>query len=128
MKKSYPLEIVLSLTTGVLLKKGAFGDLHELAEHVAGHAIWSHEFAQKALWEQLRDMVYVQHPRLREAAEYDKPDDVRIAEYLPAYVDKAVAQFGATVEIEGGHSERSESPVESLLRLAPDSTVVVVET
>lgn len=45
--RQFPTEVIASIATGVLLCK--FGDLHEAAEYLMGHPIWTHYFASKEL-------------------------------------------------------------------------------
>lgn len=124
MTKSYPVEVVLSATTGVLLKHHGFDELHELAEHVLGHPVWTHEFADAGTVRRLRDAVLAQHPALRDAEPWAPDGD--LAAYLAGYVERARARYGATLEVEAGTGERTESPLASMQRLAPDKPIVVV--
>jgi uncharacterized Zn finger protein len=118
MQKSYPIEIILSLTTGFLLKEGGFSEMHGLVEHVLGHPVWTHEFADKALWERTRELVFAQHPQLRDAEAFDRAAAKRdVATYLTSYVSRAVARYGATLEIQQGATEREENPIESAERI-----------
>jgi hypothetical protein len=126
MKKTFAIEVVLGLTTGVLLKRGGFGEIHELAEHVAGHSIWTHEFADKRVWSELSEKLFAQHPRLRDAEQFAKPEPGALGNYLAEYVARAVATFGASLEIEGGTEARTESPLQSLERLAPGKPAVIL--
>lgn len=127
MKKKFSLSVVLSLTTGRMLGRH-FAEMHELAEHVAGHPIWTHEFAERALWERLRELVFEQHPRLREALEIvcDSKDPATIDLIIRDYLDENEEKFGATFEFEQGSGERSESPIESMQRVAPGKPIIVV--
>ena len=43
---------IIGAYTGVLA--GPFGDVRGLAEQKLGHPIWTHEFANPELWEQLK--------------------------------------------------------------------------
>lgn len=124
-KKQFPIEIVLSLTTGILLKQGGFGEMQELAEHVLGHPVWTHEFAEKALWEKMNEAVFAQHPSLRNAEVFERPAEDLDA-YLDAYVSRAIARFGATLEIERGSVERTESPFANARRVIGDKPIVAV--
>lgn len=36
---------------------GPFSDIHELAEKLAGRSLWTHEFADPKLCEELRELV-----------------------------------------------------------------------
>jgi len=103
MMKAYPIEIVLSLTTGFLLKEGGFGDMHELVEWVLGHPVWTHELADKGFFARLQEAVFAQHPDLRTAEIVDvdkmKPD---IKTYLEDYTARAIEKYGRLIEVQNG--------------------------
>lgn len=127
MKKTFQLADVLTLTTGRLLTD--FHKLHELAEHIAGHPIWTHEFADKKLCDRLRERVFEQYPALRDALMIPIQEGVdpavirlRIHEYLKENQEK----FGAEFEFEQGGETRTENPIESLQRIAPGKPVLAV--
>lgn len=63
--KKYPVEVVLSITTGRLLC--AFGELHECCEFLVGGPIFTHQFAHRPFTEELKDGILLQHPQLRDA-------------------------------------------------------------
>lgn len=91
------------LTTGVLLT--GFSALHEAAEQVIGHPIWSHEFGSKETSDALRDAVLGQFP--------DMP--VSIAPEGWEYTRDAVrSQFGTAVIVQKGSSTRTKHPVDTL--------------
>lgn len=120
-KRRFPLGIVLSLTTGKLLVEGGFADMSELAEFVVGHSIYTHEMAERALWDRMKEKLIVQHPQLQAVnAETITQDNFR--EILAEHE----AHFGKTLLIESGSDERHESPLESLERIAPGRPVVVL--
>lgn|SRR5574337_444948 len=114
--KNYATDIVLSLTTGILLKQGGFGDMQDLCEHIAGHPIWTHELADKAFVQKLVDAVHAQHPQLKDVEEW-KPGGEDLYAYLHGYVSRQVEKFGASLPIETANFERTESPMQSLERL-----------
>lgn len=62
--KTYPTEVVLSISTGRLLCR--FSDMHELIEYISGQPIFTHMLASKALSEALSEAIFKQHPQLRE--------------------------------------------------------------
>lgn len=120
MKKTFPIEVVLSLTTGVLLvgkERGGFGAVHEIAEHVAGHPIWTHEFAERSLWHRLTDAVFAQHPAMVSAEAFEKPADVPMDDYIVGYVSRARCRFGNELAIEQGSEHRTENPIASAERI-----------
>lgn len=127
MTKSYPIEIILSLTTGRLLKEHGFGDMHELAEHVLGHPVWTHEFAERSLWSRMSEMVLAQHPALRDAETFDADAaKASLDAYLAGYVERARARFGVSLDIVAGTGERTEDPLTSAERLMPGKPIVGV--
>ncbi len=127
MKKTYPTEIVLSLTTGYLLKQGGLGEIQDLAEHVAGHSIFTHELVDKQLVTKLVARVHEQHPQLAYVDKFAPEiisDDLLRGAYTRAYVTHQIAKYGAELEIEGGTGERAENPVESFQRLIAKARVL----
>lgn len=46
---------IVGLFTGIAC--GPFSDIHELAERLVGHPIWTHQFANKELCSKLKDLV-----------------------------------------------------------------------
>lgn len=110
LTKEFPTEAVLSLTTDRLLCD--FGVMHELAEWVLGHPVWTHEFADKGLWERMKAKLFEQHPSL---ADFDVS---RLTEWnWSIYVEKARKQFGPRLAVTQGDAGRTESPVDSAVRL-----------
>ena len=60
--KKFPTEVVLSITTGVLMCD--FGQMQECCEFLMGMPIWTHQFAYGPLIEKLKSRVLKQHPQL----------------------------------------------------------------
>lgn len=107
---------VLSLTSGICLTE--FDKMHEFCEWIMGHSVWTHEFADRALWGRMRIAVYKQHPEL-ESFVITKDDwKERSAE--------AVERFGPTIDFKCGDNERTESPMESAARMFPDKPVIAL--
>lgn len=117
--KTFSTAAVVSLTSGLLLCK--FSDMHELAEHVMGHPIWTHEFASKPLWELMRSKLLEQHPGLPVDAEgYDKGN---WQDFLAA----ACVKFGETLEIAKGEEVRAADPVTTArAMLGPDKPIIAI--
>lgn len=114
--KTYSTPIVLSLTTGILLVQGGFGDMQDLCEHIAGRPIWTHELADKALVEKLVAAVHEQHPQLKDVEKWN-PDGQDLHTYLHGYVARQMEKFGPSLEVKSVNIERTESPLASLERL-----------
>lgn len=119
MSKDFPLGVVLSLTTGKMLCN--FRDMHEAAELVLGHPIWTHEFADQGLHDKIKQQVLAQHPDLADVTGEDvTPDN------YTAWMEQANRNYGHERTLVGGRGERAESPIESLQRIAPGKPVIGV--
>lgn len=117
MMKEFSTRAILSLTTGIMLSD--FDKMHELAEWVAGHPIWTHEFADKNVWASLQEKLFAQHPSLRDFKAVG-------GEAWETDVENLEREFGLTLSIAAGSGKREESPIESLDRLAPKAKKIVV--
>lgn len=118
--KSFSVPAIVSLMSGRLLCN--FSDMHEVAEHVMGHPIWTHEFASEALWALMKAKVSEQHPDLpSEAPEWvDK-------ETWQRWRDQLVEQYGATRELAKGDEERAADPMTTARNiLGPDKPIVAI--
>lgn len=60
--RAFPTAVIASITTGILLCK--FSDMHEAAEYLMGHPIWTHHFADKKLKKSMCDKVLEQCPSM----------------------------------------------------------------
>lgn len=58
--REFPTAIIASLSTGVLLCE--FSKMHEAAEYLMGHPIWTHHFANKQLWQEIQQAIAAQCP------------------------------------------------------------------
>ena len=117
-KRVFPTPVLLSITTGVLMCE-SFGLMHEAAEFIMGHPIWTHHFANEDLNQKLRDAVLKQHPDLTS----DLADDVN-SENVWEKVGALVEKLGATRDVIGGNFE---SELGMLDGIPKDKEVVVVE-
>jgi hypothetical protein len=108
--KPFPTPVVLSLTTGLMLSK--FDAIHEAAEWVAGHPIWTHEFGMKNILEFLRETVYEQHPQLKSIK-----DDHINADNYKEFIQQVEQEVGLTIVLQKGHKERHKSPLETLVQM-----------
>lgn len=125
--KSFSIAAVLTWVTEVLLTHTP--DLNHqvqiLAEHVLGHPVWTHELFEDESLAAVREALLEQHPKLSEAElyEHNRSDG---AAYTLAYVAQAAATFGEQLDFTRGSRERTETPEESLSRIAPEMLVDVV--
>ena len=106
--KTFPITAVLGVVTGRAW--GPFSEVHELAEHIMGHAIWTHEFASTALFDEMRRRVVAAHPGMADVT----PDDCPTSELdLDAKVAAQVARFGRSIDVPRGSDNRTKSPMQT---------------
>ena len=58
--RDFPTAVIASLSSGISLCN--FSEMHEAAEFLMGHPIWTHHFAQKGLWEEMQKTILAQCP------------------------------------------------------------------
>lgn len=58
--KEFSTAIIASISSGFLVC--CFSDMHEAAEHLMGHPIWTHHFADKDLWRSMKAAIDAQCP------------------------------------------------------------------
>ncbi len=71
--KTYPIEVLLSISTGVLLCP--FGDMHECVEYLAGQPVFTHQLAFKPFVDQLKAAVVTQYPDLAVNSDHVTPEN-----------------------------------------------------
>ena len=59
-EKQFDASVLVSLSSGIAL--GNFGIMHECAEQLMGHPIWTHEFAEHDLWQRIIAVVVDDEP------------------------------------------------------------------
>jgi hypothetical protein len=104
--RDFPTAVIASLSSGILLCK--FGDMHEAAEYLMGHPIWTHHFADKNLWSEMQKTITEQCPGMPT----DLPDVTK-----DNWENKRVAleaEFGATVKIRKGSGLTAMLPTDGI--------------
>lgn len=119
--KTFPASVVVSLYGPILLCD--FSKLHECAEWLAGHPIWMHEFASKALTERLRDLILFQHPWVGDVDTAAVKGDVGAAMALAERLD---AEHG-DVSLTKGGEQRKAGPMETAREAFGDKPIIAVE-
>jgi hypothetical protein len=102
--KLFPTEVIASLSTGVLMSK--FSDMHEAAEHLMGCSIWTHQFADKSLFQAMQAAILLRHPTMPTSAEGVTPENVHLK------VRELHAAHGATLAIARGNGAAAKSPLD----------------
>ena len=131
--QTFHMAAVAGMMTGYVLGEDdetGFSAQHRLAEHVLGHPVWTHEFVEEAFWERVRGALLAQHPELASLPPYNrqKAKEAKrsgsVMTYVHAYVRSAIVACGETMTFTKGTAERTETPFESLQRIAPDKPIL----
>lgn len=109
----FPTAVIASLTTGVLLCE--FSKMHEAAEYVMGHPIWTHHFADKALRRAMRRKILEQCPGMPVVL-----TGVTAENYLER-VTEIEEEVGAVVTIRKGDGETAINPLDGI----PDGKSII---
>jgi hypothetical protein len=104
--KDFPTAVIASLSSGVLLCN--FSDMHEAAEFLIGHPIWTHHFASKDLWKKMQQSIVKQCPGIPTELDWVTKDN-----YLEC-VAKLEVELGKTVTIRRGSGKTAMSPFDGI--------------
>lgn len=115
--REFPTATLASLTSGVLLCK--FGDIHEAAEFVMGHPIWTHHFASKQLNEDIQKTLLAQHPGL--------PTDIEgvTADNYLEHVAALEAKLGKTLVVTKGGGLTAMLPTDGIPAHLQSKVIVI---
>ena len=92
--RDFPTAVIASLSSGVLLCQ--FSAMHEAAEYLMGHPIWTHHFGSKELCDEMQKTILAQCPGMPTDLEGVTKENYR------DYVAKIEAEVGPTVRIRKG--------------------------
>lgn len=112
--RDFPTAVIASLSSGVLLCE--FDKMHEAAEYLMGHPIWTHHFANKTLWGEMQKTIAEQCPGMPT----DLPDVNK--DNWEAKRAELEAEFGVTVKIRKGGGLTAMLPTDGI----PDRIIPVV--
>ena len=75
--RAFPVAAIATLCSGISLCE--FGKIHEAAEFLMGHPIFTHHFASKELWRDMQRTILAQHPEniLRWGDKRELPESCR---------------------------------------------------
>lgn len=116
--REFPTAVIASLSCGVTLC--AFSQMHEAAEYLMGHPIWTHHFASKQLWQDMQRTIAEQCPGMPTA----EPEGVDATNYLE-YVAKLETEIGKTVRIRKGGGLTAMLPTDGIPDHLKDKTIIV---
>ena len=106
--RDFPVDVIASLSTGIVLCEGGFGKMHEAAEYLMGHPVWTHHFANKELWAEMQKTILEQCPGMPTSAE-----GVDAANYKE-FAAKLEAEVGKTVKIRKGGGLTAMLPTDGI--------------
>lgn len=117
--KTFPTLHVASCITGIGLCEGMnYSRMQEIASHLFGTPIWTHELAHRPTVDACREEGYRQFPAMPTQAEAEAN--------WQAAADKAVAAYGETVTVAEGTHGRREHPVDTLAAMVPAERIAIV--
>lgn len=115
--REFPTAVIASVCTGVLLCE--FSKMHEAAEYIMGHPIWTHHFADRAFQAQMQAAILEQCPGMPTEIEGCTKDN---------YLDKLAAieaEVGPMQRVRRGSGLTAMHPMDGI----PDHLkVVTIET
>jgi len=115
--REFPTAVIASISTGVLMCD--FGDMHEAAEYLMGHPIWTHHFANKDLWRDMQRAITTQCPGIPTEIEGVTKDN-----YLQK-VAELVAEVGPVQTIRKGDGVTAMLPTDGIPDHLKDKTIVI---
>lgn len=105
--RDFPTAVILSLTSGTLFCD--FSAMHEAATYLMGHPIWTHHFADKELWSEMKRTVIEQCPGFPA----DEIEGVTAENYLEKLAP-VEAEFGKTIRIRKGSGLTARLPTDGI--------------
>lgn len=115
--RDFPTAVIASISTGVLLCK--FDELHQAAEFLMGHPIWTHHFGSKDLWQEMQRTILEQCPGMP----IDAPGITK--DNWPEFKAKLESELGETVKIRKGSGLTAMLPTDGIPDHLKDNTIMV---
>lgn len=103
--RDFPSPVIASLSSGVMLCK-SFGEIHEAAEYLMGHPIFTHHFADKTLWGEMQRAIAEQCPGM--------PTKLAGGEAWEGELKAVLAEFGPTVKLRKGSGLTAMLPTDGI--------------
>lgn len=117
--RDFPTAVMASLTSGTSLCAGGFSKIHEAAEFLMGHPIWTHHFASNELWSDMQRMAMEQCPGLPTSADGVTADNYK------DFVAKLETDIGPTVTIRKGAGLTALLPTDGIPDHLKGKTIIV---
>jgi hypothetical protein len=118
MNKKFPLNQVLSITTGILL--GSMSDVYEILDYMTGDNLFTHQLPRAC--QSCGPAILEQHPVLKDvdASDFQK-------EHWREWLDKQCTLFPAEYEIVPLSEWESRHPVEEFGEMVGDKKIIQVK-
>ncbi len=117
--KTFPTAVIASLSSGISLCE--FSKIHEAAEYLMGHPIWTHHFASEDLWREMQQTVAEQCPGMPTNLEGVTKDNYK------EFAARLEAEFGAVVTIRKGGGLTAMLPTDGIQDHLKDNVIIVVK-
>ncbi len=105
--RDFPTEVIASLSSGVMLVD-SFNTMHQAAEFLMGHLIWTHHFANEELWAEMRKTILEQCPGMP-----TRDDEITKENYREKRAE-LIAAMGPTVRIRRGGGLTAMLPTDGI--------------
>lgn len=115
--RDFPVAVIASISTGVLLCP--FGEMHEAAEYLMGHPIWTHHFGSKDLLQEMQQTILAQCPGMP----IDAPGITK--DNWPEFKAKLEGELGEVVKIRKGGGLTAMLPTDGIPNHLKDNTITV---
>ena len=117
--REFPIEVIASISSGILLCD--FGKMHEAAEFLMGHPIWTHHFADKQLAGDMKRRIAEQCPGMPTEMPGVTADNYQI------HVAQLRGYLGPMVTIRKGDGLTAMLPTDGLPDHLKDNTILVAK-
>lgn len=114
--RDFPTLVIASLSSGVMLIK-SFDEMHQAAEYLMGHPIWTHHFADRNLWAEMQKTVLEQCPGM-------PTDGIDKSNFMEESA-RLEMEFGPTVKIRKGGGLTAMLPTDGLPKHLKDDPVFI---
>lgn len=114
--RDFPIGVIATLSSGKMLCE-KFGDVHEAAEFLMGHPIWTHHFADKQLWADMKRTIAEQCPGM--------PTEIEGGDTWREQLATIEAELGRTVRIRKGDGLTAMLPTDGIPDHLKDNVILV---
>ncbi len=97
----------------------SFSDMHQAAEFLMGHQIWTHHFANKELWAEMRKTILEQCPGMP-----TRDDEITKENYREKRAE-LIAAIGPTVRIRKGGGLTAILPTDGIPDRLKDNITII---